>query len=61
MIDGHSFERMDLEMGAAGASVTQRYFAARHGVEMVAFIQSYRTEEELALLDKVLDSIKLDW
>jgi hypothetical protein len=61
MIDGHSFDRMDLEMGPPGAGVTQRYFAARHGAEVVAIIQSYRTEEELAVLDKVLDSIKLDW
>jgi hypothetical protein len=61
MIDGHSFDRMDLEMGPPGASVTQRYFAARHGAEVVVVIQSYRTEDELAVLDKVLDSAKLDW
>jgi hypothetical protein len=36
-------------------------YAARHGNQVVAIIQSYKTDEELAALDKVLDSIKLDW
>lgn len=60
-IGGKSFDRMDVEMGAPGQTVNQRYFAARHGGVVVAFIQSYRTEEELAVLDRALDSIKLDW
>ena len=60
-IGGHEFDRMDVEMGPPGNTVKQRYFAARHGDLIFAIIQSYRTEEELATLDKVLDSIKLDW
>jgi hypothetical protein len=60
-IGGQEFDRMDVEMGPPGATVKQRYFAARHGGMVFALIQSYRTDEELATLDKVLDSIKLDW
>lgn len=60
-IGGQEFDRMDVEMGDPGMTVTQRYFAARHGDLIFAIIQSYRTPEELAVLDKVLDSIKLDW
>lgn len=60
-IGGQEFDRMDVEMGTPPATVTQRYYAARHGDIVFAIIQSYRTEEELAVLDKVLDSIKLDW
>ncbi len=60
-IGGQEFDRMDVEMGPPGETVSQRYFAARHGDVIFAIIQSYRTQEELAVLDKVLDSIKLDW
>lgn len=60
-IGGQEFDRMDVEMGTPGETVSQRYFAARHGDVIFAIIQSYRTQEELAVLDKVLDSIKLDW
>ena len=38
-----------------------RPFAARHKDLVLVIIQSYKTEAELAELDKVLDSIKLDW
>jgi hypothetical protein len=61
MIGGQSFDRMDIKMGIAGQEILQRMYAARHGNHVVAIIQSYKTDEELAKLDQVLDSIKLDW
>ena len=61
MIGGRQFDRMDVEMGDPDRMVKQRYFATRHGDVIFALIQSYRTNEDLAALDKVLDSIKLDW
>jgi hypothetical protein len=61
MIGGQSFDRMDIRMGPPGKEILQRMYAARHGNQVVAIIQSYKTDEELAALDKVLDSIKLDW
>ena len=60
-IGGQEFDRMDVQMGDPSRAVSQRYFAARHGNVIFGIIQSYRTDEELATLDKVLDSIKLDW
>lgn len=62
MIGGHSFDRMDVEVSAPGGlTVIQRYFATRRGDHAISIIQSYVTDEELAQLDAVLDSIKLDW
>jgi hypothetical protein len=60
-IDGQQFDRMDLAIDAMGAKVFQRYYAARHGNSIVVFIQSYRDDADLPTLDKVIDSIKLDW
>jgi hypothetical protein len=60
-IDGKSFDVMDVQVGHVGAEINQRYYAARHGDNVVTFILSYRTDAELAVLDKVLASIKLDW
>ena len=60
-IGGHSFDRMDVTMTTMGVPVQQRYFAARHGKHVIAFIQSYVTDEDLATLDGVLKSVKLDW
>ena len=62
MIDGRSFDRMDAQVTAPGGlDILQRYYAARRGNNMIIFVQSYRTDEELAQLDAVLDGIKLDW
>jgi hypothetical protein len=60
-IGGQEFDRMDVLMGAPEIAVSQRYFAARHNDYVMVIIQSYKSDEELAALDKVLDSIKLDW
>lgn len=60
-IGGQKFDRMDVVMGEASQAIQERYFAARHGASMVVLIEAYRTDEELAELDRVLDSIKLDW
>jgi hypothetical protein len=61
MIGGKSFDRMDIKIGPPGREVSQRMYAARNGNYVVGIIQSYRTDEELAKLDEVLDSITLDW
>ena len=60
-IGGQQFDRMDVLMGPPEIAVSQRYFAARHDNYVLVIIQSYKTDEELAVLDKVLDSIKLNW
>jgi hypothetical protein len=60
-IGGQRFDRMDVEAETPNGAVLQRYFAARHREVVLVIIQSYKTEAELATLDKVLDSIKLDW
>lgn len=60
-IGGHVFDRMDVVMVTLPDILKQRQYATVHGREAVVFIVSYKTDEELAVLDKVLDSIKLDW
>jgi hypothetical protein len=60
-IGGQSFDRMDLKMTVMGQPVLQRVYAARHDEWVVILIQAYQTDEQLAELDKVLDSVKLDW
>lgn len=60
-IGGQSFDRMDLTMTMMGHTASQRYFAARHANDIIAFIQSYSSPEDLATLDAVLKSIKLAW
>ena len=60
-IGGQSFDRMDVVMVTLPDILRQRHYAAVHGRNVVVFIQSYKTDEDLAVLDKVLDSIKLDW
>lgn len=61
MIGGHSFDRMDVVMVTLPDILKQRQYATVHGREAVVFIVSYKTDEELVVLDRVLDSIKLDW
>lgn len=62
MIGGHSFDRMDVQVSAPGGmTVNQRFYATRRDDHVISIIQSYVTDEELAQLDAVLDSIKLDW
>ena len=60
-IDGKDFDRMDMEIVSMGRTMFQRYYAARHGNNVVSFIQTYQSPEELAELDKVLQSVKLKW
>jgi hypothetical protein len=60
-IGGRDFDRMDIKVTVSGKTVMQRYHAAKHGEHMVVFIQSYTDEADIPALDKVLDSIKLDW
>jgi hypothetical protein len=60
-IGGQDFDRMDLKLTVMGNTAMQRYFAAKRGKHMILFIQSYTNEADLPVLDKVLDSIKLDW
>lgn len=61
MIGGQSFDRMDVTMHMSGMTIMQRHFAARHGDRIVMFSQLYQTPVQLAALDAVLDSVKLDW
>jgi hypothetical protein len=60
-IGGQMFDRMDMKMTAMGQVVLQRVYAARHNEWVVVIVQSYGAEEDVAALDKVLDSMKLDW
>jgi len=65
-IDGQTFDRMNIVMhgtSPTGASiqVNQRYLAARHDNSMIVFIQSYMDDADLAALDGIVSSIKLDW
>ena len=57
-----SLPRSEEANPSAGAPTAhQRYIAARHGDEVVGFIQSYVDENDLPALDSVIASIKLDW
>jgi hypothetical protein len=60
-IGGQDFDRLEIVLRTMGAAASQRYYAARHGKDMVVFIQSYNAPEDLAALDGVLDSVELDW
>jgi hypothetical protein len=60
-IGGQMFDRMDLKMTIMGQSIQQRMYAARHGEWIVGIVSAYQTDQQLAELDKILDSIKLDW
>jgi hypothetical protein len=60
-IGGQQFDRMDVKLGEPGLEVSQRYFAARHNNSVVLFVQTWKSSEDLATLDKVLASVKLDW
>ncbi len=65
-IDGHAFDQMNIVMhgtSPAGTpiSVNQRYIAARHDNSMIVFIQSYLDDADLAALDGIIKSVKLDW
>ncbi|MDP3740646.1 MAG: hypothetical protein Q8R02_24885 [Hyphomonadaceae bacterium] len=60
-IGGRDFDEMDIKMISMGVEVSMRYFAAKRGDDVVLFIQTYRSESDLPELDKILDSIKLDW
>lgn len=61
VIGGKSFDWMDVTLIAFPAILKQRHYAARHSDTVIVIIQSYNTNEELAALDGVLDSIKFDW
>lgn len=60
-IGGQDFDRMDASADANGQHVLQRYYAAPHKGLVFTIIQTYRNEQDLAELDKVLDGIVLDW
>src|SRR5262245_39170758 len=60
-IGGQMFDRMDLKMTVMGQTVLQRVYAARHDEWIVGIVQAYQTDEQLAQLDKTLESIRLDW
>jgi hypothetical protein len=63
-IGGQSFDRLDLIVkvpDGSGLVAHQRYFATRHGDDMICFIQTYVDEADLPTLDAILASIKLDW
>lgn len=65
-IDGQPFDRMNIVMHGTGPAgtpiqVNQRYLAARHGEHMIVFIQSYIDDADIATLDGIINSIKLDW
>lgn len=60
-IGGHDFDRMDVTVSVMDRTMTQYYYATRHGDDVFAFIQSFQNEEERAETDKVLDSVKIDW
>ena len=61
LIDGQSFDRMDMMVGPPGREISQRMYARRHDDHMVLFVQAYQTDEQLATLDAALNGIKLDW
>lgn len=60
-IGGVSFDSLDITMKIAGSDVYQRYYAYRHKDDIIAFIQSYGDEDDLALTDAVIDTIRFDW
>ena len=60
-IGGQMFDRMDMKQTVMDQTVLQRVYAAKHEDWIVILIQAYQTDEQLAELDKVVESIKLDW
>lgn len=60
-IGGQMFDRMDMKQTVMGQELLQRVYAARHDDWIVVIVQSYRTDEQVAALDNVLDGMKLDW
>ena len=65
-VDGQAFDRMNIVMHGTGPAgtpiqINQRYLAAKHGSSMIVFIQSYIDDSDIAPLDGILKSIKLDW
>jgi hypothetical protein len=60
IIDGQSFDRMDLILNM-GVAVKETMYAARHGDYVYAFIQAYQSDADRATTDKILDSVKLHW
>lgn len=60
-IGGVVFDVMDVTMNFNGASVKQKYYAARHGDYFVSLIESYTSDEQRAATSEIIDSIQLDW
>lgn len=61
IIDGVTFDAMDLTMTFNGTRVKQTYYAARHGDHVISLIESYGTDEFKDATSAILDSAKLDW
>ncbi len=61
MIDGVTFDQMDLTIEMVGASAKQSYYAAKHGDFIISIIQTYMTDEGEAMTSELIDTIKLDW
>lgn len=65
-VDGKTFDRMNIVMhgtapDGSAVQVNQRYLAAKHDKYMIVFIQSYVDDSDIAVLDSILNSVKLDW
>lgn len=60
-IGGQNFDQMDVRMTTNGVTVSQSYYAAKHGEYAVGFVQSYINDEQRKATDVVIDSVKLDW
>lgn len=65
-IDGHAFDTMNIVMHGTDAAgqpiqVKQRYIAAKHDTNMIVLIQSYVDDNDMAALDGIVSSMKLDW
>lgn len=60
MIDGHEFDQLDIQLDVGVAVAKQTYLGARHGDNVVAFIQTH-DEASNVEVEAVIDSIRLDW
>jgi hypothetical protein len=62
-IDGQVFDFTRIHLDSNGGVVTQDYYAARHGDDMINIVQTYAYADEAQRLetDKVVSAIELDW
>ncbi len=60
VVGGREFRVMPLEMSAMGQTVHQKFYACIDKGYALVFVASYSTDEELAKLQKVFDTVKFN-